>query len=185
MDDMVTAFVALNTVQRTNSQQQATSTAEGAAAAAQAQAGLQRICHVLDLGCGIGSVLLMVAWGLRRMAMGQQHQQQHQEQQFAITSLGVEAQSISYQLAVRNIKYNLGADQQQVQVSRGWLLVGEGGHVDMFAYRKTTLTRVTLPARIRADGFWLLSHTLPYTITAHMKCWEYSAPDLDINKCSN
>jgi cyclopropane fatty-acyl-phospholipid synthase-like methyltransferase len=127
MDDMVTAFVALHTVQRTNSQQQATPTAEGAAAAAQAQAGLQSISHVLDLGCGIGSVLLMVAWGLRRMAMGQQHQQQHQEQQFAITSLGVEAQSISYQLAVRNIKYNLGADQQQVQVSLGWLSVGEGG----------------------------------------------------------
>jgi hypothetical protein len=54
----------------------------------------------------------------------------------------------------------------------------------MFAYRKTILTRVTLPARIRADGFWLLLHMLPYTITAYMKFWEYYAPDLEMNKCS-
>jgi len=45
--------------------------------------------RVLDLGCGIGSVLLMVAWSLP-----------------AAEILGVEAQSISIDLARRSIAYN-------------------------------------------------------------------------------
>lgn len=43
----------------------------------------------LDMGCGIGSVLLMVAWRLP-----------------AATCLGVEAQSVSISLAHRSIRYN-------------------------------------------------------------------------------
>jgi len=40
----------------------------------------------LDIGCGIGSALLMVAWGLRRQFMEQQNQQQQQQQQFSVTT---------------------------------------------------------------------------------------------------
>ena len=46
----------------------------------------------LDLGCGIGSVLLMVAWGLPA----------------ATCVLGVEAQDVSVALCRRSIRYNVG-----------------------------------------------------------------------------
>lgn len=50
--------------------------------------------RTLDLGCGIGSVLLMVAWAF-------EHAQ----------ATGVEAQSLSFELAQRSIRYN-GAHQR-------------------------------------------------------------------------
>jgi len=103
MDDMMTAYVAL----------QEAAAANTAAAAAALPGHYHGVRSTLDIGCGIGSVLLMVAWGLRRQVMEQQ-----QQQQFAVTSLGLEAQQISHDLALRSIRYNLG-DEGQVQVSRG------------------------------------------------------------------
>jgi hypothetical protein len=76
---MVTALVAL---------QEATS----------AGTSRQPPAHHLDLGCGIGSVLLMVAWGLPGVA-----------------SCGVEAQEVSLGLARRSILYNGVADRVQVR----------------------------------------------------------------------
>eukprot|EP00775_Hariotina_reticulata_P009158 gene9158-biopygen11055 len=117
MDDMMTAYVAL--------QEAATANAAAAPAAAAEPDPHHGIRSTLDIGCGIGSVLLMVAWGLKRQfqeQQHQQHQQQHQHQHpqhFAVTSLGLEAQQISHDLAVRSIRYNLG-DDGHVQVSRGW-----------------------------------------------------------------
>ncbi len=63
LDDFMTAYVAL----------------EAAPEAA----------HALDLGCGIGSVLLMVAWGLPSASL-----------------VGVEAQDVSIALARRSVAYN-------------------------------------------------------------------------------
>lgn len=99
MDDMLVAHVAL----------------QEAAAAAAAGAPVQQ---TLDLGCGIGSVLLMVAWGLRRQHMeaAQQQQAQHLLQDFGVTSLGVEAQQVSVDLARRSVQHNLGPGGGGVQV---------------------------------------------------------------------
>jgi len=113
----MTAYVAL---------QEAAAANTAAAAAASLPGHYHGVRSTLDIGCGIGSVLLMVAWGLRRQVMEQQQQQQQeqqqqqqqQQQQFAVTSLGLEAQQISHDLALRSIRYNLG-DEGQVQVSRG------------------------------------------------------------------
>lgn len=161
MDDMMTAYVALQEVKQavaaaadvaeqagqpaslsgSSSTSCSSSVAESSSSSSSTafgstQASLGGISHVLDLGCGIGSVLLMVAWGLRRLLMEQQRhqqqqeqrqQQQHQEQQpkqqqqqqqFPVVSIGIEAQDVSYKLAVRNIKYNVGP-QGGVQVR--WL----------------------------------------------------------------
>ena len=85
--------------------------AELAAAGAQpppaAAAATERssVRHHLDLGCGIGSVLLMVSWGLPE-----------------VQSLGVEAQEVSVGMARRSIKYNGAADRIKVggyAVARG------------------------------------------------------------------
>ena len=135
----MTAYVALQTVQQPPLRQPAAEPAAAAAAtAADGSLGgaLYGLHHVLDMGCGIGSVLLMVAWGLTRMAaeqqQHQQHQQLHKQQQqqqavFPISSLGVEAQAVSYGLAVRSVRYNLGdAAGQEVQV-RGKRGAGGGG----------------------------------------------------------
>lgn len=54
--------------------------------------------RTLDLGCGIGSVLLMVAWRLPRA-----------------TCLGVEAQDVSMSLARRSIRYNGVEDRVRVR----------------------------------------------------------------------
>lgn len=45
--------------------------------------------HALDLGCGIGSVLMMVAWGLPTVSL-----------------VGVEAQEVSYGMLRRSLRYN-------------------------------------------------------------------------------
>lgn len=66
LDDFITGFVALEE--------------------ADAQAGTAR---ALDLGCGIGSVLMMVAWGLP-----------------SVRSVGVEAQEVSIAMARRSLAYN-------------------------------------------------------------------------------
>jgi hypothetical protein len=124
MDDMMTAYAALQEAAAIN-QAAAEAAASGRPAFAVPDGG---ISHTLDIGCGIGSVLLMVAWGLRRQHMEQQQQQRQQQQQqavsqqellasYSIRSWGVEAQAVSFQLAQRSICYNLGAHaQQQVQV---------------------------------------------------------------------
>jgi len=54
--------------------------------------------RTLDLGCGIGSVLLMVAWRLPRA-----------------TCLGVEAQDVSMSMARRSIRYNGVEDRVTVR----------------------------------------------------------------------
>ena len=56
--------------------------------------GLGAIHRTLDLGCGIGSVLMMVAWALPDAR-----------------AVGVEAQPISIELGRRSLRYN-GADQR-------------------------------------------------------------------------
>ncbi|KAI8471247.1 MAG: S-adenosyl-L-methionine-dependent methyltransferase [Monoraphidium minutum] len=60
------------------------------------------VTHYLDLGCGIGSVLMMVAWGLPDAK-----------------AVGVEAQEISVGLARRSVRYNAGAASGRVSVHRG------------------------------------------------------------------
>ncbi|MFM7199965.1 MAG: tRNA1(Val) (adenine(37)-N6)-methyltransferase [Myxococcota bacterium] len=66
VDDLVTAWVALECAQR-----------------------LPPIRYALDLGCGIGSVLMMVAWGLP-----------------SACCVGIEAQGVSVGLARRSLAYN-------------------------------------------------------------------------------
>ncbi len=66
MDDFVTADVAL-----------------------QEAAALGNVQDALDLGCGVGSVLMMVAWGLPDARL-----------------LGVEAQEVSMAMARRSVRYN-------------------------------------------------------------------------------
>ncbi|MCK6528673.1 methyltransferase [Myxococcota bacterium] len=56
--------------------------------------------RVLDLGCGIGSVLLMVAWGLP-----------------GARAVGVEVQAESHALAVRNVRLN--RQEGRIEVRRG------------------------------------------------------------------
>lgn len=53
--------------------------------------------RVVDLGCGLGSVLLMVAWRLPHARL-----------------LGVEAQPLSYDLALRNLALNECGDRARV-----------------------------------------------------------------------
>ena len=74
LDDHVTAVVALQE-------------------AARLAAAGRPVRRALDLGCGIGSVLLMVAWGLPDASL-----------------VGVEAQDVSVALARRSVRYNLGGD---------------------------------------------------------------------------
>lgn len=102
VDDMVTAMVALQE-------------AEIAATAG------ARVRRTLDLGCGIGSVLLMVGWGLRRAEMEACRQEllksgtdKHWSdaellRDFDVSAFGVEAQEISAALARRSVAYNLGS----------------------------------------------------------------------------
>lgn len=52
------------------------------------------ITRAADIGCGIGSVLMMVAWGLPH-----------------VRSVGVEAQELSFGLAQRSLRYNGAADR--------------------------------------------------------------------------
>jgi tRNA1(Val) A37 N6-methylase TrmN6 len=130
MDDMMTAYIVLQEAAAIN--QAAAAAAVGSPSCVAPAGGIR---HTLDIGCGIGSVLLMVAWGLRRQHMEQQQrqqqqpqgatqQQQQQQQQkqhlsasYSIQAYGVEAQAVSFQLAQRSIRYNLGSRaQQQVQV---------------------------------------------------------------------
>lgn len=56
--------------------------------------------NYIDLGCGIGSVLLMIIWKFRLACFN---------------FYGVEAQQLSYSLAQRNINFNLG-DENKVQL---------------------------------------------------------------------
>ncbi len=65
LDDFVTAYIAIERTPRTNSP------------------------RVYDLGCGIGSVLMMMAWAFPTASVH-----------------GVEAQAISHALALRSIRYN-------------------------------------------------------------------------------
>jgi tRNA1Val (adenine37-N6)-methyltransferase len=51
--------------------------------------GVENVQHALDLGCGVGSVLMMVAWGLPHAKL-----------------LGVEAQEVSFNMLVRSLRYN-------------------------------------------------------------------------------
>lgn len=73
VDDLVTAWVALECAQQ-----------------------LPPIRYALDLGCGIGSVLMMVAWGLP-----------------STSCVGIEAQGVSVGLARRSLAYN-GIDGRAV-----------------------------------------------------------------------
>ena len=86
LDDLVTAWVALR--------------------------GAGSVHRALDLGCGIGSVLMMVAWGLPSARV-----------------LGVEAQDLSFGLCRRSLAYN--GLQDRVEVRHGDLrdpeLVTESG----------------------------------------------------------
>jgi hypothetical protein len=146
MDDMMTAYVALQEAAAIN---QATAAAAAASSpAATVPAG--RISHTLDIGCGIGSVLLMVAWGLRRQHMEQKQKQQQQrdlsqQQQLAsysVTACGVEAQAVSFQLARRSIRYNLGQEEeQQVQVR---VIVWPANEMTPGQQNKVQVRRVTL-----------------------------------------
>ncbi|GBG00144.1 hypothetical protein Rsub_12835 [Raphidocelis subcapitata] len=79
MDDHVTAVVALQ----------------------EAAAAPRPVRHALDLGCGCGSVLMMVGWGLPEARC-----------------VGVEAQAISIGLARRSVRYNAG-DSGRIAVLRG------------------------------------------------------------------
>ena len=56
-------------------------------------------CKMLDLGCGLGSILLMFAWQLP-----------------VATCVGIEAQMDRFALARRSIEVNLGRDDGRVQV---------------------------------------------------------------------
>jgi tRNA1(Val) A37 N6-methylase TrmN6 len=71
LDDMLTALVAIE----------------------QARTG-GAVRRILDLGCGIGSVLMMVAWALPE-----------------VRAVGIEAQPLSLELARRSLRYN-GAEQR-------------------------------------------------------------------------
>ncbi|MFO0664175.1 MAG: SAM-dependent methyltransferase [Polyangiaceae bacterium] len=70
LDDAVTAMIALEVAEE--------SAAQGAP-----------VRHYLDMGCGIGSVLTMVLWGLPETK-----------------GVGIEAQDVSYAMASRSIRYN-------------------------------------------------------------------------------
>ena len=83
--------------------------------------------RALDLGCGIGSVLLMVAWAYPN-----------------VRAIGIEAQSMSADLADRSIRYNGCSDR--VCVVRGDF--------------RAVLPRAT--ARFERKGFDLVTGTPPY-----------------------
>jgi tRNA1(Val) A37 N6-methylase TrmN6 len=93
LDDFATAYVALETAR-----------AHG------------RVTTALDLGCGIGSVLLMVAWGLP-----------------AARVLGIEAQATSVGLARRSLAYDGADDRCQVRLGdlRDEQLLPEAGQFDL------------------------------------------------------
>lgn len=74
-DDVTTAWVAINRVLEMQ------------------KAGIN-VTHHLDMGCGLGSVLMMVGWKFPHLV-----------------STGIEAQSISCGLARRSIRYNGASDR--------------------------------------------------------------------------
>jgi tRNA1Val (adenine37-N6)-methyltransferase len=77
-DDVVTAWVA----------------AKSAKGSGMIESSSDGPAHCLDLGCGIGSVLMMVAWQFPNA-----------------TCLGVEAQTLSASMARRSLQYN-GAEER-------------------------------------------------------------------------
>lgn len=143
VDDHVTALVALQEAEARGLLLPLSSTAPSP-------------LRCLDLGCGIGSVLLMVAWGLRRRL---KEQQQHQEQGGGAPlppppplHVGIEAQSVSAALARRSAEHNLGAGQQEVVVIDGDL-------------RDADVRRGALQAagvESNSNGFSLITGTPPY-----------------------
>jgi tRNA1Val (adenine37-N6)-methyltransferase len=151
VDDHVTALVALQE-------------AGGVAAAAAASGGGRFRC--LDLGCGIGSVLLMVAWDLRRRQQQQQEQQQEQQQQrqhqTALRSppppplhVGVEAQAVSAALARRSAEHNLGRGQTDVVILSGDLR-------DSDVRQQALLLQAAEAGGGSESGFDLITGTPPY-----------------------
>jgi tRNA1Val (adenine37-N6)-methyltransferase len=71
LDDFITALVAIEEARRLEASRGAP------------------LARAVDLGCGIGSVLMMVAWGLP-----------------TVESIGIEAQALSFGLAQRSLAFN-------------------------------------------------------------------------------
>ena len=80
-DDLLTSFIACREVR---------------------SLGFLEPTKMFDLGCGLGSVLLMNSWHLPEAVC-----------------FGMEAQLDRFELAKRSVMYNLGAQQQRVQVFHG------------------------------------------------------------------
>ncbi len=94
IDDVTTAWYAARTVEQLQ----------------------HKVERALDIGCGIGSVLMMVAWKLPQVSM-----------------IGIEAQELSFGLAQRSLRYNGIA--QRVEVRNGDLrdvsMLPEGARFDL------------------------------------------------------
>lgn len=137
IDDHLTALVALQEAARLRRERRATT------------------LRTLDLGCGIGSVLLMTAWGLLLLQQ-QQEEQQQQHQTPAppppLCCVGVEAQAVSAALARRSAAFNLGAPHD----SSGRVTVLEGD------LRDPDVRRRAAEAADAVDGFDLITGTPPY-----------------------
>lgn len=92
---------------------------------------------VLDIGCGLGSVLLTNAWQLP-----------------SATCVGIEAQRDRYELAVRSVEYNTGCAVAG-QAERVKVIHGDLREVNPVAERKTETETVHL-------GYDLVTGTPPY-----------------------
>ncbi len=97
LDDLVTAWFACAQIDR-------------------AQVSCAQVSCAIDLGCGIGSVLMMMAWRLP-------------ETRF----IGVEAQEVSAALARRSLEYNGAAGRCEVRLGdfRETSMVQEGARFDL------------------------------------------------------
>lgn len=89
--------------------------------------------HYVDLGCGIGSVLLMVSYKLPHAR-----------------ALGIEAQAVSFELAVRNVARN--GQRERITVQRG----------DLRTLRGEPERRAVLATLGQPQGVQLVSGTPPY-----------------------
>jgi tRNA1(Val) A37 N6-methylase TrmN6 len=142
IDDHVTAMVALQEARRLRR-------AQGAAAAP---------LRTLDLGCGIGSVLLMTAWGLLL---------QQEEEQAAtapptsrcLCCVGLEAQAVSAALARRSVEYNLGSSAANSGVT---VIEGDLRDREVRAAAIAAAASAAAGAGAAAPLFELITGTPPY-----------------------
>lgn len=102
----------------------------------------------LDLGCGNGSVLQMVSWGLLS--------------EFDLTAFGIEARSEAASLARRSLTFNIGNENQVSVIHGDFRELEKGNEAFKGGTGNNILKQVEAFRKTRSEKFNLVTGTPPY-----------------------